>query len=71
MYSDLTDKERYTAMVGFLCALTSLLFVNPNLEPYGIHPRDYFKQQRGSTCFKLSLFVVLTKESVISQLSSL
>lgn len=40
MYSDLTDKERYTAMVGCLCALTSLLFINPNLEPDGIHPRE-------------------------------
>lgn len=40
MYSDLDGKERNTAMMGCICALISLLFYNPTLEPDDIHPRE-------------------------------
>ena len=40
MFSDLDGKERNTAMMGCICALVSLLFYNPTLEPDGVHPRE-------------------------------
>ena len=38
LYSDLEGNERTTALLGILCALVSLIFVNPSLEDDGIHP---------------------------------
>ena len=38
LYSDLKGNERTTALLGILCALVSLIFVNPSLEDDGIHP---------------------------------
>lgn len=40
IYSDLTGREKFSAIVGILCLLFSLLFLNPNLESDGIHPRE-------------------------------
>lgn len=38
LYSDLEGNERETALLGILCALVSLIFVDPSLEDDGIHP---------------------------------
>lgn len=38
LYSDLEGNERETALLGILCALVSLIFVDPSLENDGIHP---------------------------------
>ncbi len=38
LYSDLKGAERKTALLGILCALVSLIFVNTSLEDDGIHP---------------------------------
>lgn len=40
MAADLDGKERETAMMGVICALSSLLFTNPKLEQDGIHPQE-------------------------------
>lgn len=40
MFNDLDGKEYNTAMMGCVCALVSLLFFNPTLEPDGVHPRE-------------------------------
>ena len=38
LYSDLQERERKTALLGVLCALVSLIFVDTSLEDDGIHP---------------------------------
>lgn len=38
LYSDLEGNERTTALLGILCALVSLIFVDPSLGDDGIHP---------------------------------
>ena len=38
LYSDLQGRERKTALLGVLCALVSLIFVDTSLEDDGIHP---------------------------------
>ena len=38
LYSDLEGNERTTALLGILCALVSLIFVDPSLKDDGIHP---------------------------------
>lgn len=38
LYSDLEEPDRKTALLGVLCSLVSLIFVNPSLEDDGIHP---------------------------------
>lgn len=38
LYSDLEGPDRKTALLGVLCSLVSLIFVNPSLEDDGIHP---------------------------------
>jgi hypothetical protein len=38
LYSDLEGNERTTALLGILCALVSLIFVNSSLEDDNIHP---------------------------------
>ena len=40
--NDFDGKERNTAMMGCLCALASLLFINPSLcqDPHNPHPRE-------------------------------
>lgn len=40
MHADLADEEKKTAMMGVICALSSLLFTNPKLEKDGIHPQE-------------------------------
>lgn len=40
MYFDLEGAEKETAMMGVICALVSLLFINPNLEKDCIHPQE-------------------------------
>lgn len=37
---DLKEKEKTTAMMGVICALSSLLFLNPSLKNDGIHPQE-------------------------------
>ena len=37
LYSDLDGAERKTALLGILCALVSLIFINTKLEDDGIH----------------------------------
>lgn len=38
LYSDLEGSERKTALLGIMCALVSLIFVNTSLDDDGIHP---------------------------------
>ncbi len=38
MYNDLKDKELFSANVGILCALFSLLILNPKMEEDNVHP---------------------------------
>lgn len=38
IYSDLEGADRKTALLGVLCSLVSLIFVNTSLEDDGIHP---------------------------------
>lgn len=40
IYADLEGEEKKTAMMGVICALSSLLFTNPKLEKDGIHPQE-------------------------------
>ena len=40
IYNDLNDRELFSANVGILCALFSLLMLNPNEEDDGIHPKE-------------------------------
>ena len=38
IYSDLMGAEKNTAIIGILCSLTSLIFVDKSLQDDGIHP---------------------------------
>lgn len=40
MYSDIPEAAKFSANCGILCALFSLLYLNPNIEEDGIHPRE-------------------------------
>lgn len=40
IYSDINDARRFSANIGILSSLFSLLMLNPNLEEDGIHPRE-------------------------------
>lgn len=40
IYSDISEDERFSANCGILCALFSLLFLNPRMESDGIHPSE-------------------------------
>lgn len=40
MFSDLDKEEKFSANCGILCALFSLLFLNPKMESDGIHPSE-------------------------------
>ena len=39
IYNDLNDAEKQTAMLGILCSLVSLIFINTNLSNDNIHPK--------------------------------
>ena len=40
IYSDISKDEKFSANCGILCALFSLLFLNPTMESDGIHPSE-------------------------------
>ena len=40
IYSDISEDEKFSANCGILCALFSLLFLNPTMESDGIHPSE-------------------------------
>ncbi|MBO4581256.1 MAG: hypothetical protein J5701_03100 [Bacteroidales bacterium] len=40
LYNDLKDRELFSANIGILCALFSLLMLNPNMEEDEIHPKE-------------------------------
>jgi hypothetical protein len=40
IYSDISEDEKFSAICGILCALFSLLFLNPTMESDGIHPSE-------------------------------
>ena len=40
IYSDISEDEGFSANCGILCALFSLLFLNPRMESDGIHPSE-------------------------------
>ena len=40
IYNDLNDRELFSANVGILCALFSLLMLNPKMEEDSIHPKE-------------------------------
>lgn len=40
VYRDINDARRFSANIGILCAMFSLLMLNPNLAEDGIHPRE-------------------------------
>ena len=40
IYSDISEDERFSANCGILCALFSLLFLNPRMKSDGIHPSE-------------------------------
>lgn len=40
MFCDLEGAEKETAMMGVICALSSLLFINPILEKDCVHPQE-------------------------------
>lgn len=40
IYSDITEPEKFSANCGVLCALFSLLYLNPTIESDNIHPAE-------------------------------
>lgn len=40
IYSDINDNRRFSANIGILCVLFSLLVLNPTMEEDGVHPRE-------------------------------
>ncbi len=40
VFCDISDEERFTAIVGILCMLFALLMLNPTMEEDNIHPRE-------------------------------
>lgn len=40
VYRDINDGRRFSANIGILCMMFSLLMLNPNLAEDGIHPRE-------------------------------
>lgn len=40
VYNDISDNEKFSANIGILCALFSLMMLNPYLEENGVHPRE-------------------------------
>lgn len=40
IYSDINDTRRFSANIGILCMLFSLLMLNPTMAEDGIHPRE-------------------------------
>ena len=40
IYSDISENEKFSANCGVLCALFSLLYLNPTIEPDNIHPTE-------------------------------
>ena len=40
MVSMLHEREQFSAMVGVICTMVSLLFLNPTFEPDGVHPKE-------------------------------
>ena len=40
IYSDISETEQFSANCGILCALFSLLYLNPQIELDGIHPAE-------------------------------
>lgn len=77
MWGDLEGKERNTAMMGCLCSLASLLFVNPSLEPdeEDPHPReddrlfsfyDILKEEKDSYT-EMLVFLLITWATVFGK----
>lgn len=40
VFSDIRDDRRFSAYVGILCMMFSLMMTNPNLHEDGVHPRE-------------------------------
>lgn len=40
IYSDINDNRRFSANIGILCMLFSLLVLNPTMQEDGVHPRE-------------------------------
>ena len=40
IYNDLKGRELFSANIGILCALFSLLMLNPKMEDDGVHPKE-------------------------------
>lgn len=40
LFCDLTGPEKHTAMMGVICVLAALMFINPTLGKDGIHPQE-------------------------------
>lgn len=40
LYCDLSGPEKHTAMMGVICVLAAMMFINPKLEKDGIHPQE-------------------------------
>ena len=40
IYSDINDARRFSANVGILCMMFTLLMLNPTMQEDGIHPRE-------------------------------
>ena len=40
IYSDINDIRRFSANIGILCIMFSLLMLNPTMAEDGIHPRE-------------------------------
>ena len=75
LYGDLVEKERNTALMGCICALTSLLFFNPSLTIDGVHPReddrlfsfyDILKDEKSSYT-EMLVFLLITWATVYAE----
>ena len=77
LWGDLEGKERNTAMMGCLCSLASLLFLNPTLEPdeNDPHPRedsrlfsfyDILKDEKTSYT-EMLVFLLITWATVVGE----
>ncbi len=40
IYSDINDNRRFSANIGIICMLFSLLVLNPTMQEDGVHPRE-------------------------------
>lgn len=52
IYSDIPESEKFSANCGVLCALFSLLYLNPTIEPDNIHPTEDDRILRVYECIK-------------------